>query len=889
MARRVDIVPHTHWDREWYRTFQQFRMRLVDLLDGLLDRLDDDPGYAHFMLDGQMAVVDDYLAIRPGEEDRIRRLATAGRLSLGPWYILMDEFLVSGETMVRDLEMGLDRAASFGGAMEVGYLPDMFGHVAQMPQILAGFGFTEAVVWRGVPAEIDAPAFRWRSPDGSEVVAEFLTDGYSNGAVLPDDAKELLARVAAWAERHGPRAGDPLLWMNGTDHLMPQPRLGRLVAEAADLSDDWDLRISSLPQHLAARLDAVERAGGPSTLPEWTGELRSGARSNLLMGVTSNRVDVRQLAARAEVGLERRAEPLAALFAPADAWPAGFLAEAWRHVVRNAAHDSICACSVDPVVDAVVHRYGEVIDLVDGLVARSLRTIGAAAGGEDPVLVNPLAHDRTDLVDLVLEGRDEAPAGTQLLAVHGARRRVDAGSRANLGEVVGRVLDTDRTITSVEVVEEGATISVVATAGGDGTVDRDELRRRIAHVSAAGSPATPVTAFRDGAPSVRFLARAAAPGFGWRRFAPIPARHPVTAAATADGGARLDNGLVTVEVDPGDGTWSLGGVAGLGRLVDGGDHGDTYNWCPPPAGDALVDRPDSVSVTVEETGPLRAVVRIDTRWTWPEAIVEGARAGAVDTPVSTTLTLHADDEVVRVETTIDNRSRDHRVRVHLPLPERASTSRAGCAFATVTRGLEAEGGPTEQPLPTYPARDHVTAGRLTVLTEGVMEYELVDIAGPGDAAGGAATLALTLLRATGLLSQGPMETRPVPAGPVVETPAAQVPGPLTVRYGLAVDLDRAEARAAEVFVPMLVALPRGPHRADEHRALRIEGAEVSCVRRRGGRLEVRVWNPSDSEVTVTVDRTGWVTDLRGRPLERIEGRVALRPAGIATLSLDDPV
>ena len=157
MARRVDIVPHTHWDREWYRPFQSFRMRLVDLLDGLLERLDADPGYAHFMLDGQMAVVDDYLAIRPHEEDRIRRLAGSGRLSLGPWYILMDEFLVSGETIVRDMEVGLDRAARFGGAMELGYLPDMFGHIAQMPQILAGFGLGEAVVWRGVPGRDRRP------------------------------------------------------------------------------------------------------------------------------------------------------------------------------------------------------------------------------------------------------------------------------------------------------------------------------------------------------------------------------------------------------------------------------------------------------------------------------------------------------------------------------------------------------------------------------------------------------------------------------------------------------------------------------------------------------------------------------------------------------------
>ncbi|MGA2521624.1 MAG: hypothetical protein ABSG81_12510, partial [Acidimicrobiales bacterium] len=133
---QVAIVPHTHWDREWYEPFQTFRLKLVKMLDGLLSLLESDPSYARVLLDGQMAVVDDYLAIRPENEGRIRALAAAGRLSMGPWYILMDEFLVSGETIVRDLQMGMLRGSAFGTTMEVGYLPDMFGHVTQMPQIL---------------------------------------------------------------------------------------------------------------------------------------------------------------------------------------------------------------------------------------------------------------------------------------------------------------------------------------------------------------------------------------------------------------------------------------------------------------------------------------------------------------------------------------------------------------------------------------------------------------------------------------------------------------------------------------------------------------------------------------------------------------------------------
>src|SRR3712207_4560163 len=150
--RTAAIVPHTHWDREWYSPFQTFRLRLVDLLDDFLPALENDLSYARFLLDGQMAVVDDYLEVRPEAEPALRRLAATGRVAMGPWYTLPDEFLVSGETHVRNLQLGLERAAAFGGAMDVGYLPDMFGHLAQMPQLLSQFGFGHAVVWRGVPS-----------------------------------------------------------------------------------------------------------------------------------------------------------------------------------------------------------------------------------------------------------------------------------------------------------------------------------------------------------------------------------------------------------------------------------------------------------------------------------------------------------------------------------------------------------------------------------------------------------------------------------------------------------------------------------------------------------------------------------------------------------------
>ncbi|HEX2754338.1 MAG TPA: hypothetical protein VHM48_02685, partial [Candidatus Limnocylindrales bacterium] len=228
----IHLVPHTHWDREWYEPFQVFRMRLVELVDQLLDSMEADDRMA-FTLDGQVATIDDYLEIRPAGRARIERLIAAGRLAIGPWQILMDEFLVSGETIVRNLELGWHAAEAFGAAMPVGYLPDMFGHVAQMPQILRRAGIRHAVVWRGVPAAIDRHAFTWRSPDGSAVRAEYLVGGYGNGAYLLAIPDRLAEKVGRYADASRAFYGDrSILAMYGTDHAVPSPRLARIVADA---------------------------------------------------------------------------------------------------------------------------------------------------------------------------------------------------------------------------------------------------------------------------------------------------------------------------------------------------------------------------------------------------------------------------------------------------------------------------------------------------------------------------------------------------------------------------------------------------------------------------------------------------------------------------------
>jgi alpha-mannosidase len=372
-------------------------------------------------------------------------------------------------------------------------------------------------------------------------------------------------------------------------------------------------------------------------------------------------------------------------------------------------------------------------------------------------------------------------------------------------------------------------------------------------------------------------------GYGWQAWAGASPTAPVTATDTT-----LANGILTVEVDPGDGTFAIDGLRGLGALVDGGDVGDTYNWCPPPT-DTIVERPTSVSTRVLEAGPVRARLEVLRTYELPTHVVDGARVGRHPVPVHTTLELRAGDDVVRVHVAFDNHGlRDHRLRVHLPLPAPARTSQAECAFAVVERGLTAEGGPTEQGLPTFPSRRFVSAGGLTVAHEGLLEYELIDVEGDGEG-GAARTLALTLLRATGMLSQGPMATRPLPAGPLTPMEGPQSQGAAATTFAVHVGGDRDPyAVVDDAFLPLLVTRGGGAGApgTTSGQALSVTGAEVSAVLREAGQLHVRVFNPTAAPTTVTIDgRRGWLLDLRGGPLRPFESTFDLAPWQIATAAL----
>lgn len=854
------VISHTHWDREWYATFQQYRLRLVRLVDKLLNILETQPNYAHFMLDGQTVILEDYLEVRPEREAILKKHIAEGRILVGPWYILPDQFLVSGEAHIQNLLRGQAIAKNYGGSMPVGYIPDPFGHISQMPQILRGFGLESAAMWRGLGPQLGQLEFIWEAPDGSTVEAVHLASGYSSGLGLNAGVEPGLTQLDGLKRELLNKSVTGIVpLMNGNDHAEPMGELPEtleaLQARFAERGQEVRFVHSTLPAYF--EMEREHLAWQRENTPRHKGEMRDSQLAYLLPGVLSARMWIKQRNYKAETLLERWVGPHlawlqslpprnASKYEQEESYEPESLQAlsrtAWKYLLLNDPHDSICGCSIDQVHEEMKLRYDWIEQVGTELRDMGLRGIARVIETADlaqrvtkdetalPLVVfNPVEIKRTDAVlmsaqvinrlqDFVIVDNDGTILPHQILGKHEEKifsMDIPASSLRGMaaqGGDEGRVMGyTMADINFNPIVDEtGKTTLVEANVtvlyNSPAPTDPDLMARTVAKVEgylADGVETFRLNAFLQTTIKFQFLARNV-PANGYKTFL-LRARHPNEALPTAEvrdmkeeEPESIENEFYQLSVDRKTGLFSLldketnityGGLHGWRDL---GDAGDEYNFSQ-PANDSEVNKlfaePDIkiISNGVDQSIQVNGALEL------PESLSADRQSRSATTAIcsfTVIATLTPGVKRVDFETVFQNKAKDHRLQVLLAAPFVATSSEAEGTFDVVERPLELpkfSSSWMEDPQPTAPQKSFVSVSNadrslgLTLINRGLPEYELLP-AKPDDEQG--ATLALTLLRAVGWLSREDLLTRRGHAGPGMETPGAQMEGNQFYHYSI---------------------------------------------------------------------------------------------------------
>ena len=772
---RVFVVSHTHWDREWYHAAGRFRHRLVALVDELLD---DPPAEgSSFLLDGQAIVLDDYLAVRPERRAELSALLRAGRLEAGPWYVLADELIPSGEALVRNLLAGRDAMRALrADAPPVLYCPDAFGHPAALPDLAAGFGLSVVIAWRGYGGRRwpEGDTVRWRSPSGAEAMLYHLApDGYELGSSLSVSAPGAAARWRKLEHILAPRAAlGVALLPNGADHHARQRMQREAVGALAEAARPAVVAESSLREFSEVLL----KHAGERSLPLVEGELRdSYGYTWTLQGTFATRAAQKRENACLERLLLRDVEPWIALARDGgDDRTRALLRATWRTLLEGQPHDTLCGTSVDDVAIALDARHLDVADRASalredalaGLLGHDAEAARGAQADWRPVVVlrNRAARPRGGVVELDLAATvADVAVGPGSATRQGSRRRPPPWSVAGMSL---QILARREQVELTESPRDYPDADLVARATAVGWVD--EIAGLAVETRSQGS---------GGRPS---------PG------APSPVRVE---------GLSLDNGLLRVEVSDAGDVRVLDLVSGrvIERalaLEDETDAGDLYT-------PAIRDRkpvPSARRVRVVHRGPLRGEIALE--WRLP-----AARRGAPSSICRVSLVLDAAAPFLRIRVEGVNAASDHRLRLCVRTGLRDARTLADAAFHLADRRpltVEAEDEAMERAVPTAPLHRYVSryaadAGA-TLFSDGLAEYE-------GLADG---SVVVTLVRAVGMLSRHDLPERPGHVGWPADTPLAQSLGPYRAELALALhgpdgaeQRDAVERMADDVLLPLV--------------------------------------------------------------------------------------
>lgn len=768
MAKQVHIVPHMHWDREWYFSAEESKILLINNMEEIMERLENDSDYPTYTLDGQTSVLEDYLTMMPQNKERLKKLVQDGRLIIGPWYTQTDEMVVGGESIVRNLLYGHKDCQEFGSCMNIGYLPDSFGQSGQMPMILNGFDIHRSMFWRGTSERMgtDKTEFYWQSDDGSRVLTQLLPLGYAIGKYLPTDFDELKKRCDKYMPVLDKGATtDHILIPNGHDQMPLQKNITDVVEQLHHIYPDKHFFLSSYDN----LFKELEKKDNYDTLH---GELLDGKYMRVHRSIFSSRSDIKTMNTMIENKLTNILEPLASL-----AYTLGFdyyhgvIESIWKEMMKNHAHDSMGCCCSDKVHQEIVNRFMIANEKIDRLIDFYKRKITDAMDCHislDKLTVfNLLTYQRKEVI--------EAQITTRMKSF--------------------KLVDKDKQIIPFEIVHQEI-------------IDPGIIDRQIVHYGNYDPFVRYTIHFKDSIPAM-----------GYKTYFIL--EDEIQKEISMQDCSLFENEFYKISFQD-NGTIDIYDkkrdclYQEVLLLEDGSDDGDGYDYSP--IKDDYIIRSHHVKANIEiQQNGMKKVAQISYDMSLPKDL-NSRKEKVCDGQIHVCFEIELKDgsSYIGIKAHIQNNVKDHRLRVMIPLQIQGKMSISDFQFGMIKRPVydlsmdvwEKEKW-SERPDSIYPMLSYVTieGSHMAAITNSIREYEIVGK--------NYETLALTLYRSVGYLGKEDLVRRPGrPSGIKLPTPDSQLLKEMTFEFALtSYSNDKDLSILAKEYLTPLVSYNKMPYNA----------------------------------------------------------------------------
>ena len=766
MKRKVHVVPHSHWDREWYFTTSRSKVYLMKDLKDVLDTLESNPDFKYFMVDAQGSLLDDYIKWMPQDKDRITKLVKEKKLVIGPWYTQTDQLVISGESIVRNMYYGMKRCETFGGYMNVGYVPDSFGQSGNMPQIYKEFGIDDTLFWRGVSDDmVNRTDYNWRGDDGSVVFTTQIPFGYYIGGNIPEDPKqsEEFWQKECFEKAGGRSATKHIYFPNGFDQAPIRTNLPEIIKERNEKDPENEYVISCIEDYIKD-----VKSENPE-LEEVSGELVIAKHMRIHKSIFSSRSDLKVMNTQIQNYVTNVMEPLLTLsYNLGNDYPHEAVGEIWKLLFENAAHDSIGSCISDTANEDVYVRYKQARDIAVNLVELHSRLIATSVKNDAEMtftLINTLPQKRNDTVVV--------------------KTYIPGGNFAILDEKGNKVDYT--------VIESRDLTDYVLSQ----TIKLDPSRKF--YVPSQVLEATIAIKTSD------------VPAFGYVQYTLDTKGN---SAKNLEKKNTLENEFYAINVEE-DGSLTITDkennvtYKNQGVLVENGDDGDSFNYSPPRKDLEVFSNKSECSVEVSGSDIYdQAVIKFNM--VVPKDLEERAEGKvSVNLPITMTVALRKDSKVIDFNVHVDNKGLSHRLCVLFDSQIVSSFNYADEQFGSIKRPnyyekemklyMASAENKTEKktgvqelanwandqstwqepPISIEPTQSYVslTDGKqgIAVIPQGVREYEVLDDH----------MIRLTLFRTYGFMGKENLIYRPGRASGerIIETPAAQLLKEMDFAFG----------------------------------------------------------------------------------------------------------